>query len=141
VVTNTYGKGKSVLIPWQLGAQYLFKGHYMHRALFVAALQNVLTVEKTVITDASPLIEISHLANRNGAYEWLGMINHSGQLGGSLREPVTIHNTNIRFRPVKPIKQLKLMRAGTTIDFKQANGWVEARVPRLNDFEMLLCLY
>jgi hypothetical protein len=141
VVTNTYGKGKSVLIPWQLGAQYLFKGHYMHRALFVAALQNVLTVKKTVITDASPLIEISHLANRNGAYEWLGMINHSGQLGGSLREPVTIHNTNIRFRPVKPIKQLKLMRAGTTIDFKQANGWVEATVPRLNDFEMLLCLY
>lgn len=141
VVTNAYGKGKSVFIPWELGSQYHFKGHYMHRALFVSALQNLLNVERTVITDASPLIEISHLANRNGAYEWLGMINHSGQIGGSLREPVTIGNTNIRFKPTKPIKELKLMRSGTTLNFKQADGWVECTVPQVSDFEMLLCSY
>jgi hypothetical protein len=141
VISNTYGKGKSVFIPWELGSQYHFKGHYMHRALFVAAIQNLLNVERTVVTDASPMIEISHLANRNGAFEWLGMINHSGQIGGSLREPVTIYNTNIHFKPTKPIKQLKLMRSGTTLNFKQADGWVECTVPQLNDFEMLLCLY
>ncbi|MDB5248609.1 MAG: Beta-galactosidase [Segetibacter sp.] len=141
VVSNTYGKGRSVFIPWELGSQYLFKGHYMHRAMFVSALQNLLNVERTVVTDASPLIEITHLANRNGAFEWLGLINHSGQVGGSLREPVTIHNTNIRFKPTKPIKELKLMRSGTTLNFKQVDGWVECNVPQLHDFDMLLCLY
>jgi hypothetical protein len=141
VISNTYGQGKSVFIPWELGSQYYFKGHYMHRALFVSALQNLLHVERTVVTDASPLIEITHLANRNGAYEWLGMINHSGQIGGSLREPVTIYNTNIRFKPTKPIKGLKLMRSGATLNFKQADGWVEATIPQVNDFEMLLCAY
>jgi hypothetical protein len=141
VITNSYGKGKSVFIPWGLGSQYHFKGHYMHRALFVSALQNLLKVERTVETDASPMMEISHLANRNGAFEWLGMINHSGQLGGSLREPITINNTNIRFKPTKPIKELKLMRSGTALNFKQSGGWVECTVPALNDFEMLLCLY
>ncbi len=141
VVTNTFGKGASVFIPWELGSQYHFKGHYMHRALFVSALQNLLKVERTIETNASPLIEISHLANRNGTYEWLGMINHSGQIGGSLREPVTIANTGIRFKPAKPVKQIKLMRSGVTVDFKQANGWVECTIPTLTDFEMLLCTY
>jgi Hypothetical glycosyl hydrolase 6 len=139
--SNAYGQGKAVFIPWELGAQYHFKGHYMHRTLFAAALRNLLQVERTVVTDASPLIEMSHLANRNGAFEWLGLINHSGQLGGSLREPVAIYNTHIRFKPTKPIKALKLMRAGANLDFKQANGWVECTLPQLNDFEMLLCLY
>lgn len=141
VISNTHGNGRSVFIPWRLGSQYYFKGHYMHRALFVSALQNLLKVERTVVTDASPMIEISHLANRNGAFEWLGMINHSGQIGGSLREPVSIYNTNIRFKPTRPVKQLKLMKSGTTVNFKQADGWVECTVPQLNDFEMLLCLY
>ncbi len=141
VITNTFGKGTSVFIPWELGSQYYFKGHYMHRALFVAALQNLLSVERTIQTDASPLIEMTHLANRNGAYEWIGMINHSGQIGGSLREPVAIHNINTRFKPIKPIKQLKLVRSGLTVNFKQNDGWVEAIVPQLNDFEMLLCTY
>jgi hypothetical protein len=141
VITNTFGNGKSVFIPWQLGSQYHFKGHYMHRALFVSAVENLLNVERTIITDASPLIEISHLANRNGAFEWLGMINHSGQIGGSLREPVTIHNTHIRFKPVKPVKAIRLMNAGTSLNFRETNGWVECTIPRLNDFEMLLCSY
>jgi hypothetical protein len=141
LITNSYGKGKSVLIPWELGAQYHFKGHYMHRKLFVSALTKLLNVERTVVTDASPLIEMSHLANRNGAFEWLGMINHSGQIGGSLHEPVTIHNTNIRFKPVKPVKQIKLMTSGASLTFKQTNGWIECKLPQLGDFEMLLCLY
>ena len=141
LITNAFGSGKTVFIPWQLGAQYDLKGHYMHRALFVAALQNALGVERTVETNASPLVEISHLANRNGAFEWLGMINHSGQISGSFREPVPMFNTNIRFKPTRQIKSLQLMNAGTTLKFKQVNGWVECSVPHLNDFEMVLALY
>lgn len=141
LISNVYGKGKTVLIPWSLGAQYHLKGHYMHRTLFIAALQNLLGVERDLVTNASPLIEISHLANRNGAFEWIGMINHSGQIGGSLREPVPVFNTKIRFQPVKPVKDLKSMRTGKSIAFKQTNGWVECSLPELNDYEMLLCLY
>jgi len=109
--------------------------------LFVSALQNLLKVERTVITDASPLVEISHIANRNGAFEWLGMINHSGQIGASLREPVPMYNISLRFKPVKQIKELRLMKSGTALTFKETNGWVECTVPQLTDFEMLLCLY
>jgi len=141
MISNNYGKGKSVFIPWELGSQYRFKGHYMHRLLFLSAVQKLLNIERTLITDASPLVEITHLANRNGAFEWLGFINHSGQVGASLREPITIYNATVRFKPVKPIKQLHLMNAGSAINFKQEDGWVECTVPQLKDFELLLCLY
>ena len=141
LIYNTFGKGKSVFIPWKLGAQYRFKGHYMHRTLLASALRNLLNIEPTIFTDASPLIEMSHLANRNGAFEWIGMINHSGQIGGSYREPVTIHDTNIRFKPVRPVKKMVLLNSGTTLPFKQNNDWIECTVPQLNDFEMLVCLY
>ncbi|MCW3105852.1 MAG: Beta-galactosidase, partial [Segetibacter sp.] len=44
IISNDFGKGKSVFIPWQIGSQYNFKGHYAHKALFVSALKNLLKV-------------------------------------------------------------------------------------------------
>ncbi|MFC4870796.1 hypothetical protein [Negadavirga shengliensis] len=135
------GQGKTAFIPWKIGSQYYFKGNYSHKALFVNTLQNLLELEKTLQTDASPMIEMTHLANRNGAFEWIGMINHSGQIGATLGGPVPIYNTHIRFKPQKSVKEIRLLRSGKSIDFKQVDGWVECRVPELNDFEMVLCLY
>ena len=87
------------------------------------------------------VIEMTHLANLNGAFEWVGMINHSGFLGNSVRDPVTIHNTTIRLRPLKPVKEVRLMRSGESIPFKQNREWIEYVVPEIGDFEMALCLY
>jgi hypothetical protein len=141
VIVNDHGKGKSVFIPWQLGAQYNFKGNYAHRALFVSSLKNVLNIEKTIETNASPLIEMSHLINLNGSFEWIGMINHSGQVGSSFREPVPMYDILVRFRPSKPVKEIHLMRSGEKIKFRQNDGWIECNVPKIDDFEIILCLY
>ena len=66
VIVNTFGKGKSVFIPWELGAQYYSKGNYMHRALFLAALRNVLNIPVALDSDAPAAIEVSHMASRVG---------------------------------------------------------------------------
>ena len=140
-VSYDYGKGKTVFIPWMLGSEYDKKGNYAHRAVFLGSLKSLLQVEQNIVTNASPLVEMTHLANLNGAFEWIGMINHSGFLGTSVREPVSIHNTSIRFKPLKPVRELRLLRSGMTLKFKQDDGWVECLVPEIGDFEMLLCLY
>jgi hypothetical protein len=140
-IVNTFGKGKTVFIPWMLGSEYDAKGNYAHRAVFLGSLNSLLQVERNIETDASPLIEMTHLANLNGAFEWIGMINHSGFMGNSVREPVTIHNTNIRFKPLKPVKDVSLLRSGLYLKFTQNNGWIECSVPQIGDFEMLLCTY
>lgn len=141
IITSHFGKGSSVFIPWQLGAQYNFKAQDAHKALFLSALMSLLRVQKSIETDASPLIEMTRMANRNAAFEWIGMINHSGQIGASLLAPVTIHNTTIRFKPLKSVRELKLLRSNSSLSFKETNGWVECTVPQVTDFEMLLCLY
>jgi hypothetical protein len=135
------GKGKTVFIPWMLGSEYDAKGNYAHRAVFLGSLNTLLQIEKTIETDASPMVEMTHLANLNGAFEWIGMINHSGFLGTSVREPVTIHNTGIRFKPLKAVKEVRLLRSGINLEFSQKDGWIECKVPRIGDFEMLLCTY
>jgi hypothetical protein len=141
MVVNEYGKGKSVLIPWLLGAQYNWRGNNAHRALFKASLQNLLQIEDQLVTDCSPLIEMTHFENRAGAFEWVGMINHSGQIGDVFHEPIPIYNRTIRFQPVKPIKSIHLVRSGKPIKFNQKDGWVECIVPEIDDFEMILCQY
>ena len=140
-IVNHYGKGTSVFIPWGLGSQYLSKGNYMHRALFVGALTNILRDDKSLTTDASPLIEVSRMANRNGAFEWVGMINHSGQIGGSYLEPIPVNDISVRFKSAKPVKEIWLMRAGKKIKFTESNGWVDCLVPTVDDFEMVVELY
>jgi len=141
VVSYKYGKGITVFIPWMIGSDYNAKGNYAQRALFLGSIKNILGVESDIETNASPLIEMTHLANRNGAFEWVGMINHSGFLGNSVREPVAIHNTTIRLRPLKPVKEIRLLRSGESIPFKQNREWIEYTVPEIGDFEMALCLY
>jgi hypothetical protein len=141
VILNSFGDGKSVFFPWQIGSQYFWKGNNAQKALFMASIKQLLKVEKTIITDASPLIEMTHMVNRNGAFEWLGLINHSGQIGNAYLKPVSIHNTTIRFKPVKPVREIILVRSGDVIKFTRNNGWIETTIPRVDDFEMVLCLY
>jgi len=140
-IAYTYGKGKTVFIPWQIGSEYNIKGNYSQRALFTGSLDNILKVSKSIETDASALIEMTHLANLNGAFEWVGMINHSGFMGNSVREPVNIHDTTVRVKPLKSIKEVKLLRSGVDVEFKESDGWIECVVPKIGDFEMMLCLY
>jgi hypothetical protein len=141
LITNKFGKGETVFIPWKLGSLYYSKGNHAHRQLFLSAVEKILNYRKMLVTDASPLVEISHMSNRNGAFEWIGMVNHSGQIGQSFREPVTITNTSISFQPVKAVKEIRLMRAGKSLKFKQSGGIIKCIVPEIRDFEMLLCIY
>ncbi len=140
-VAYTYGNGKTVFIPWMIGTEYNTKGNYAQRNLFLASLKNILNVESSVETDASASIEMTHLANLNGAFEWVGLINHTGFLGNSVREPVTIHNTNVRLNTLKPVKEVWLVRSGERVNFEQKDGWIECNIPQVKDFEMLLCMY
>ncbi len=140
-IYNEFGEGKSVFIPWNIGAEYEHRGNYAHRSLLLGAINKLLAVNPLIQTDASPAVEMTRLSNRNGQFEWIGMINHSGFLGNSVREPVTITNTSIRLKPLKPVKRVRLVKAETDIAFKEVDGWIECTVPQLDDFEMLLCLY
>jgi hypothetical protein len=141
IVSSSYGQGKTVFIPWLIGEQYSQKGNYAQRILFIASLKNLLSLDNPVETDASPVIEITHLHNLNGAFEWIGMINHSGFLANSIREPITINNIRLRVQASKKVANVHLMRSKIEVDFKQTDGWIECTVPEIKDFEQVVLLY
>ena len=141
IVANSFGDGRAAFIPWLIGTQYGWKGNNGQRAIFLASLKNILHIDNQIVTDASPLIEMTHLSNRNGVFEWIGMINHTGQIGDAFRESVPVYNISIRFKPMKPITEISLMRSGKAVEFRQKDGWVECVVPKVGDYEMMLCLY
>ena len=141
IVLNSQGDGKAVLIPWQIGSQYAWKGNNGQRIIFLSAIQNLLGIENHIETDASPLLEMTNLANRSGTFEWIGLINHSGQIGAVFREPVNIHSTNIRFKPVKSVREIRLLRSGEKVRFREDDGWIRFSVPEIRDFEMALAIY
>lgn len=140
-VKNQYGKGLSLFIPWQLGAQYYQKAHYTHRSLFTSAITEVLKVKRTVSFNTSSMIELTHLVNRDKAFEWFGMINHSGQVGATLGQPIPVYNATLRFRPQKPLNELLLATSGKKLQWKQIDGLVEVVIPNIGDYEMLVALY
>ena len=142
IIVNTSGKGKSVFVPWRLGEQYNFKGNYAHRTLFIAALDNLLKVDRLLETNASPLIEMSHMANLNEAFEWIGLINHSGQIGASFRDPLPVYDIRIRFRPKKDLREIRLMKMDKALKFtRRQDGWHECVIPSIDEYEMMLCIY
>jgi len=141
LISNEYGKGKTVYLPWLIGSQYHFKGHYAYKILFVAALKQLLGVKPSITTNASPLIEMTRLANRNGAFEWVGLLNHSGQIGASILEPVPLYNTTLNFKPLKPVKEIRGLRSGKLLPLAKQNGSISCTIPVINDFEMIVCLY
>ena len=142
VIEYSYGKGKTVFIPWQLGSEYNVKGNYAQRALFVSSLNRLLAISHVLYTDASPVIEMTHLANRNRSFEWVGMSNHSGFLGNSIREPLPVMNTTVRIKPKKPVKEVRLLRSGKTLKHEMSDdGFIKCVIPEIDDFEMMLILY
>jgi hypothetical protein len=142
VVYNRYGSGASVFVPWGLGSQYYAKGHHAHRAFFGGIMRNALRANPLVETDASQLIEISHLRNRGGAFEWVGLLNHSGQIGPALGAPVPIHDTRVRLRTARPPRMVILPRSEQSVPVRRdGEGWIEVEVPKVEDFEMIVFLY
>ena len=69
-ITYIYGNGKTVFIPWMIGSEYNTNCNYAQKALFLVSLKNLLKVESALETDVSPVIEMTHLANLNGAFEF-----------------------------------------------------------------------
>jgi hypothetical protein len=87
------------------------------------------------------MIELTHMVNRNKSFEWFGMINHSGQVGATLGQPIPVYNTTLKFRPQKPLNELLLASSGKKLQWKQIDGLVEVVVPSIGDYEMLVALY
>ena len=115
--------------------------HFTHgHALLVrGALEGLLGLARSVIVEASPLVEVTSHASRDGRFGWIALINHSGQNGTAFHAPVPMAAIPVRFRAPKPIEALRLLRGNRTLRHTvREDGWISCVVPALNRFEIVL---
>ena len=142
MVSMDYGKGKSTLITFPIGSLYNHTRHYGHSALMQAAIHTLLGYKSALSTDASPLLEMSHRLDKNGSYEWFGLVNHSGQLGNVFYEPVSLPEFTISFKPVKEVERVSLLGSDKSVQFRTVKGGdVMMRLEGLDFYDILLVEY
>lgn len=132
-------RGAVAWFPWQIAAHYDRQGHAGHKALAVAALDELLGLPRRVRFKASPLVEINHRAGRSGGFEWISLVNHSGLLDHVLHDPIPIRDVEIQITPQAPVRAVRLLRAGTSLPLiRKPNGDVICVVPELDTYEVVL---
>jgi len=142
MVSMDYGKGKSTLITFPIGSLYDHTRHYGHSALMQAAIHTLLGYKSAISTDALPLLEMSHRLDRQGNYEWFGLVNHSGQLGKAFHQPVSLPGFTISFRPVKEVERVSLLGSDKPVQLRTVKGGdVMMRLEGLDFYDLLLVEY
>lgn len=141
LIHHAYGKGETAFITFRLGTLYNFKRHHGHASLFMATLEELLGYKSSLETNAHPMVEINTRIGSSEKFEWLALLNHSGQMGGGFLQPIPIQNIKLKFKPQKPAKSIRSLRGDEKIPFKENNGWLEITLPKLESFDIVLVEY
>ncbi len=133
------GKGACAFLPWGLGAMAQTLANPAHGALFEGAIEDLLGYRRRLIVEGSPLLEASWRASADGRFEWVALVNHSGQNGTAFLEPAEIHGTRLNLRPGGATSQARALRAGASLPFAQsADGWISLNLPPIGPFEWIV---
>ena len=133
------GAGWAAWFPWRIGAHYYQQGHAGYAALVTSALNNLLAAPRRVWIQAPALIEMNHRAGRTGEFEWVSLVNHSGEMDSVLLDPVPIRDVRIRLQPRFPVKSVRLLKANRELKFETVeDGYLECVVPELTNYEVVL---
>ncbi len=142
LIHNSFGKGQTAFITFRMGSIYHHTRHYGHAALLMTALNTLLDYTQNLDVEASPMVEVTRQIGPSGEFEWYGLLNHTGQLGNGFFKPLPIYGTKLTFKPQKPVKSVKSLVESKPVEFSvNAEGWVEAILPQLDSYDLLLVEY
>ncbi|HOX04522.1 MAG TPA: hypothetical protein P5555_19985 [Candidatus Paceibacterota bacterium] len=136
------GVGRVAWFPWRIGAHYQKHGHAGYAALLAGALDQLLAAPRRLIVQTPALVEVNHRAGRTGQFEWVSLLNHTGEMDSVLLDPVPIRDVRIRLQPRSPIQSVRLLKAGRDLPWKPVEGgWIECVLPDLPAYEIILFQY
>jgi hypothetical protein len=142
MVSNVYGKGITAFFTFKIGSLYHHKRHYGHSVLVMNALTRILKYEQKLHTDASPMVEITRQADRADRFEWIGLLNHTGQLGNAFHEPVPMRDIYFRFESAGKVKSAKCLQSGESLPVGEtSDGQIEFNLRELGEYEIVLLEY
>ncbi len=142
LIRNNYGNGSTVYFPFEIGRHYNQTRQHAHKLLVIGAIKDLLNYDQDLVTNAPSLVEISRQMANNGRFEWIGLVNHSGQIGLNFTQPVPIQNIELSFVQNRKIKEIRLLRSGDVVPtVAKSGGRRTVTVPELMLFEVVVIEY
>jgi len=136
---HNFEKGRVAWFPWAVGTHFRNQGHAGHAALVEGVLTELLELPVNLKVDASPMIEVNHRAAGDNSFEWVSLINLSGQLDKFLQAPVPFSNIPVRIKPGCKVKSVTSLSNGNKLKFDVNNdGTIAFTIPQLNEWEIVL---
>jgi len=133
------GKGKVAWFPWAVGSHYKQQGHAGHAALVEGVLTKLLALPSRLEIDTSPMIEANHRAAGDNSFEWVSLINLSGQLDNFLQVPVPFRDIPVKVKPRSKVKSVTSLSNGKILKFElNGDGSITFYIPQLNEWEIIL---
>jgi hypothetical protein len=129
-----FGKGKAAYFPWLPGGLFHRQGYPNTADLVTDALESVLGLAP-VGGNLSPMVQVTHLARRDGKGELVHLVNHSGHFGVSFFAPVAMSGIVVELPWERKPKSVKSLVTGAAAEHAWAGGRLTIKVPRLALFE------
>ncbi|UCC21780.1 MAG: beta-galactosidase trimerization domain-containing protein, partial [Planctomycetota bacterium] len=137
-----FGQGRCAFFPWLIGSHYQRRSNHVQSLLVMGALEGLLGLDRSVVVEASPLVEVTRHADSDSRFEWVGLINHTGQNGTAFHKPIPMSAIPLQLKTQRNVKSIRLLRAEKKLDFSAVRaGWIKCVVPELQRFEIVLCEY
>jgi len=138
MVSNRYGDGSCVFIPWRIGAQYYQFSTHAQPRLIKAALDNLLGLQKSLFTNASPLVEIQAHRQESNRNLIVNLVNLSGQSGAATLAPIEMRELEIQTLCPGTPASVRCLWAQQVLDFDYKDGTIQFTVPRLSLLESVI---
>jgi len=139
VIEYSYFHGKSIFVPWNLGRHYEKLSNHAHSKLLIGILHDLLGIDRTLKTNASPLVEMTSQIEKEGQRQLVSAVNLSGQLGTAFHEPIPMHDIQIMLKVDKEPKKVFSLLGKQELSFESVcEGFIKFTIPRLDLIETVV---
>jgi hypothetical protein len=137
VIRYRHQKGETVYVPWGLDRIAYESGSQDHIQLMEGIVRSLLGDDLAVETDAPGWIEITLHRQRKRNRLILHLVNHSGQDGKEVREPVTISDINLRIRAGE-LNSVRSTKLECKLETERRGPFLSFVLPRLELMDLLV---
>ncbi len=135
-VVNQYHQGQAIYLPWLPGTLFHRQG-YPNTSDFLADLLAGVAGLTPVQGNLSSMVEVTHFARTDGAYELVHLVNGSGHFGNSFFAPITMHDLTITVRCDRQPQSVKSLVNDMLYNYQWQDGALTIDIPHLGSFDAL----
>jgi hypothetical protein len=143
LVVHDHGRGRIACFPFAIGTHYCEQSHQGHAALLMGALNGVLETDRRLRVRTHALVEVSHRRDREGAFEWVGLYNHSGHNLNAFHAPISVSDVQIQLTPRREVARARLLGNDQelTVSRRKGSEAISVLVPRLKHYDAVVFEY